>query len=341
VNKKTLQASKAMMVQRLMAKKFNALAGVEPLNPMAMPKPQKPVHAHFRLINCLFSNELSAQADFVDNVDRSALDSGAVGDNRIFWQLRVEQFNSRFPVNSVDGPMFADTLHFSHPTIDNHHEHVQPSNRNVSSSSDLVVLWKGIKREYEIVFNNFKMSGNHNSSFTMEAMSCQSMTSADLNDVFGVEAGGFCNFTNSIVIIYLRLWLNEKPGHTNFVSRRLPEAIQIDTMVPQSSAIAVKPAPEAKMRKSPDILADSINNLAKARKIDDGRKEMHSCITKFHESETRKSAITAQMEEIQLVQMQIEVLAEWYENCNESERKARYKKGLDDLEDKLDVLLMS
>jgi len=127
-NKKSLQVSKAMMVRRLMGKKFNALAGVEPLNPVAMPKPQKTVHARFRLINCLFSNELSAQADFADNVDRSALDSGAVGDNSIFWQLCTEQFNSGFPVNSVDGPMFADTLHFSHPTIDNHHEHVQPSN---------------------------------------------------------------------------------------------------------------------------------------------------------------------------------------------------------------------
>jgi len=120
--------SKAMMVRHLMAKKFNALAGVEPLNLVAMPKPQKTVHAHFRLINCLFSNELSAQADIADNVDRSALDSGAVGDNSIFWKLCTEQFNRGFPVDSVDGPMFADTLHFSHPTIDSHHEHVQPGN---------------------------------------------------------------------------------------------------------------------------------------------------------------------------------------------------------------------
>jgi len=30
-----------------------------------------------------------------------------------------------------------------------------------------------------------------------------SIHSADLNDVFGVEEGGFCNFTNSIVVIHL------------------------------------------------------------------------------------------------------------------------------------------
>jgi hypothetical protein len=39
--------------------------------------------------------------------------------------------------------------------------------------------------------------------------------------------------------------------------------------------------------------------------------------------------------------MQIEVLIERYEKCNDPERKAKYKKGLDDLEDKLNVLLMS
>jgi hypothetical protein len=110
--------------------------------------------------------------------------------------------------------------------------------------------------------------------------SCDSVTSADLDDVFGVEAGGFCNFTNSIVIIYLQLWLNEKPGLANFVSQ-LPEAIQIDTVVNCSSAVAVKPPTESKMGKRPYLLAESINNLAKARKINDGRTEMHSSITKF------------------------------------------------------------
>ena len=91
---------------------------------------------------------------------------------------------------------------------------------------------------------NFKKSGNHNSSFTKEAMKLykqadgdndnnsvdSSVCSTDLDDVFGVEEGGFCNFTNSIVIIYLRLWLNEKPGLTGFISRELPAAIQIDSM---------------------------------------------------------------------------------------------------------------
>jgi hypothetical protein len=60
-------------------------------------------------------------------------------------------------------------------------------------------------------------------------------------------------------------------------------------------------AEASRLRKSPDIIADSINNLAKARKMDDGKKEMHRSITEFHQSETVKSKITAKVEEINLV----------------------------------------
>jgi hypothetical protein len=88
------------------------------------------------------------------------------------------------------------------------------------------------------------------------------------------------------------------------------------------------------------MLADSINNLAKARKIHDGKKEMHNSITKFHDSETRKSEITTKLEEIQLVRTQIQVISERFEECTDPERKAKYKKGLGDFEDKLDSLLM-
>jgi transcriptional/translational regulatory protein YebC/TACO1 len=95
------------------------------------------------------------------------------------------------------------------------------------------------------------------------------------------------------------------------------------------------------MRKSPDMLADSINNLAKARKIEDGRREMHFSITKYHETETWKASIEAKREEIELVRHQLAVLTERYKECNDPEWKERYKKGLNDLEDKLDLLLMS
>ena len=102
------------------------------------------------------------------------------------------------------------------------------------------------------VFINFKKSGNHNSSFTKEAMKAiqketdshaesvqSSVHSAYLDDVFGVEEGGFCNSMNSIVVIYLQLWLNERPRLTNFVSHWLPDEIQVDSMVgPGAAAVA-------------------------------------------------------------------------------------------------------
>jgi len=349
-----------MMVRRLIANKFNDLIGATPATALTPPKPQKTVHARFRLINCLFSEELASESNDADNVDRATLDAGAVGANSVFWKLCEERFNSGFPVESVDGPLFADTLHFSHPTIDGHHETVNPSLRSRFSSTDLVAMWKEIQKEYEKVFNNFKRSGNHNSSFTKEAMRmCRaadgeddksvdsSVHSADIDDVFGVEAGGFCNFTNSVVIIYLRMWLNERPGLTSFVSRELLEGIQIDSMEAPAATVTVRrqssgtASTESKLRKSPDMLAESINNLVKARKIEDGRMEMHFSITKYHETEMRKASIEAKREDIELVRHQLAVLTERYENSTDPERKQRYKKGLDELEDKLDALLMS
>ncbi len=89
VDKKSLQVSKAMMVRRLLAKKFNAEVGIAVV--AATPsRPEKTIHVHFRLINCIFSDDLSRSAQQADNVDRSALDSGAVGDNSAYWKLCEE-----------------------------------------------------------------------------------------------------------------------------------------------------------------------------------------------------------------------------------------------------------
>ena len=96
----------------------------------------------------------------------------------------------------------------------------------------LASAWKDLIREYDIVMANFTKSGNHDSSFTRAAMVTQwrmlvestSITSEDEelddgdNDKFGVETGGWCCFTNSLPIIYLRMWLNDKPQLTSFVS---------------------------------------------------------------------------------------------------------------------------
>jgi hypothetical protein len=44
-------------------------------------------------------------------------------------QMPTLRFNNYFPVDSVDGPLFANKVHFSHPTIDGHPVTVDPSQR--------------------------------------------------------------------------------------------------------------------------------------------------------------------------------------------------------------------
>jgi hypothetical protein len=92
VNKKPLQVSKAMMIRRLLFGKFNPQLG--DINPEAdPPQSEKMIHCRFRLINCLFSDELGTAANTSDHVDWLALDSGAVGANSQFWKLVEERFN--------------------------------------------------------------------------------------------------------------------------------------------------------------------------------------------------------------------------------------------------------
>jgi hypothetical protein len=357
IDGKSLQVSKAMMVRRLVAAKFNPLLGDSNPDSGVPTRKERTVHVRFRLINCLFSDELSRVANEADNVDRSALDSGEVGANSQYWKLVEDRFNSGFPVESVDGPQFADKVHFSHPTIKNFHENVDPKERCVFSSSELRSLWSDIQKEYEKVFINFKKSGNHNSSFTKEAMLLyrrenqevddfddESMSSFDRDDVFGVEEGGFCCFTNSIVIIYLRLWLNERPGLTRFVNRQLPAEIQVDSMKApaklQSQTSNVSDGRDS-ARRSPDIFAKAISELAKARKLDNGKKEMHDSIATMALKEAKKVEVETQLGQIKLLQAQLAAAKQRMECCTDPEKLEKYRRGYADLEDKLDSLLFN
>jgi FtsZ-binding cell division protein ZapB len=67
---------------------------------------------------------------------------------------------------------------------------------------------------------------------------------------------------------------------------------------------------------------------------------MHMSITEFHHSETEKSRVNVKMEEIQLVQMQLNTMKERFQNCTDSEKKAKYEKAINELDNKRDDLLM-
>jgi hypothetical protein len=74
--------------------------------------------------------------------------------------------------------------------------------------------------------------------------------------------------------------------------------------------------------------------------VDDGQKEMNMSITKFHCSETQKSRNNVKMEEIQLVQMQLNTMKESFQHCTDPEKKAKYEKAINELDNKLNDLLM-
>jgi hypothetical protein len=148
-----------------------------------------------------------------------------------------------------------------------------------------------------------------------------SVTSADVNDVFGAEEGGFCCFTHSVVMIYLRLWLNERPGLSGFTSQHIPDILQVDTITAPAAMSTTR------QQTSSDMLAESINNLAKARKSDDGEKAMHESIAQFHISEAKKSEHGAKLEKINLLHTQIAVLTERMQRCSDEDKKLKYIKG--------------
>jgi hypothetical protein len=90
------------------------------------------------------------------------------------------------------------------------------------------------------------------------------------NDKFGVETGGWCCFTNSLPIIYLRMWLNDKPQITSFVSRQILPDVQLDTGNKESSKRKQKSIDNVssaqRERRSPtDTIVDAIVGLVKAR----------------------------------------------------------------------------
>jgi hypothetical protein len=58
------------------------------------------------------------------------------------WLKRISIGAS--PEDSLDGPVFADKVHFVHPSIQQHHETVNPAVHETFTSAELQKMWKGI-----------------------------------------------------------------------------------------------------------------------------------------------------------------------------------------------------
>ncbi len=134
--------------------KFGALEQLAVSNKPAA----KTIHDKFHLLNCLFSDEIGALAATAEDVCRADLDTGTVGGNSLYWKVVEKHFNEGFPEDSVDGPAFADKVHFMHPSIQQHHETVNPALQGTFTSEELWKMWNEIQRDCDPVMVNFTQS---------------------------------------------------------------------------------------------------------------------------------------------------------------------------------------
>ncbi len=108
-----------------------------------------------------------------------------------------KQINEGFPDGSADGPVLSDKVHFMHPTINQHHETINPAIHGTFASAQVMI--------------NFTKSGNHNSNFTKAAIIAlrnqglletneNDFDEDDEDDVFGVEEGGLDGLTTALLL---------------------------------------------------------------------------------------------------------------------------------------------
>ena len=329
------------------------------------------IHDKFRLVNVLFSDELGSLAASSSNVATcQELDSGNIGADSMFWKTVEKRFNDGFPGAGADGLVFADKVHFSHPLFDSHQEVINPGVHGTFDAKVLRKTWKVIQAEYDTVMTKFTRSGNHNSNFTKAAMRAINQDKENDNedsgggssslagsteteeddDDFGMEERGFCQFTNSLVIVYLRMWLNERPGLNGFVSRKIPAHIQVDSMggISGKRAIGSETSSLDKMRKkqsSGELLFDAMNNLAqakweetKARQDDISRQLQMQSTLQGSVGHLMKCA--SESEEIKLLDLKLAMLYKKHDACDDPDQLESYKSAIEAIERQQDYLLI-
>lgn len=163
------------------------------------PSTRKTKHCSFRLVNVLFNDDFAERFSKTDgSVTRAVLDEGAVNGKSRFWldvQAAFVSENNEEYGRSLESNVSASTL-FKEADID-------PSIVTPHDSSKLLDIWKELNAAYMESFHNFKVSGTHDSDFW-----------------------NFCK--GRMDVLYLYNWLQVKPGLTEFVRGRLPDAAALD-----------------------------------------------------------------------------------------------------------------
>jgi hypothetical protein len=313
----------------------------------------------FRLINVIFSDELSdAALSSEDSSTRADLDAGLIGYKSPFWKAVEQRFNHGFPPDGVDGTAFADLIHYIHPLFHSSGVEINPEKHGNFPAEKLYAFWKELTKEYDTVFVNFTKSGNHQSSFTRAAMmslksSTSTIESDDLHsddedeeaDEFGMEDGGFCCFTNSLPIVYLRLWLNVKDVMTDFVTREIPSDVQLDSgdrsrkkrLAADSAMIEPGVAKKKKKNTPTEDLAASFASYVKVKQDEASNFNVQQLIGEDFKDIMKSHSLK---EKIDVYEKKIAALHKLMENCYDAEKRNALQASLDKMEAEFVKLLV-
>ena len=173
----------------------------------------------------LFSDEISAKfISLGEKKSKNVLDSGLAGFDEYFWQDVSVQYQST--CSAFDDLAFYDDMF----------EGIDPSVKLNHSWSKLREIFKVLSKDYEVVRENHKKSGNHDDFIN------------------------FCN--NKSEVYYLYLWLQQKPYVTNVVAYELPENVFCYST---ANLIIRRPSPTNSYT-TRQSLVESVNALVEARK---------------------------------------------------------------------------
>jgi hypothetical protein len=195
---------------------------------------------------------------------------------------------------------------------------------------------------------NMMESNKETDSITSNSLNYEKCNEGD-DDEFGMETGGWCCFTNSLPIVYLRMWLNEKPNLTSFVTRQIPQDIQLDTANVDDSKKKRKASEPVSRKSSADnkqqkktpseAIADAFVGYMKYKKTEAAvqpksiTESLGEDLQSFMKSQSVK-------EKIKLVEKQIAVVSRRIQQSQSVEQQAWFSAALQELEKKLDELVL-
>jgi hypothetical protein len=290
---------------------------------------------------------------------RAELDTSQVGANSPFWVYVALKFNSLSPdgdPNTV-GIDFLDKVHFTHQYYDSHSVTISPGNHNLFSSTKLrasqaIIVAVSLLPQWK----NILQLGQDE---TKEDDNESDEEDEDLDeDPEGIQERGFAN-TRSLPVIYLWQWLNEKPEHTNFCSKQLPPAAQLDSLSGAAVGNIQTPAAakdETGKRKSLGSKANSkemIVELLTEMQNKQGEKLVRFGMAKLPEATEMKKNINAMISSqatltkhvasknaMALVQFKLDAANEALERAITTPNHEKYRAIIKKLNDKMDRYLM-